>query len=572
MNHPDLTNLPADVILRKSRADDETTDEIFRVHRPRLVELAELHGLNYTVVEDVVSGALTMKAGQLFGEVMAKSDRGESKVWIVTDIDRLARPDMEEMGRIIKCLQRNEVYILTPHRLYDPNKIGDLRDIKTRLFFADYELDSYKERTGLARDHAIQREGRYTNGTSPFGYTYIPGEKRYEPDPITYPILQDIWSLIPKYGMATVWRLMQEQYGDLPISWTNFARIFRNPFYAGYPCRRWKESILDDQSKWNWPEKEADYPHPITLEQWHEAQAIIARRNTRHEITSSNTWARSVLRYKGQTLLGSDRRNYTNRRPSDPKNPDIIFMRKDRAHRVILFMLEQIFSDHNVVRALCQDCEIAVSQAEKSKTEQIRELHNVNALIDRKQTQLKNLVTAYATTSCDLLEEARQVFERQIAEWNKEVELLAQRQTALRTALSAPYASPELLKALQHDSTDFNAWWELLDSYTKRQVCEAVFEEVTISEKSRKMSHLHIAEAKLRIPVNVQLPPPEFQNPKHMIAVQVLLRAKRAGITLTADEYYRQTGFTRGRSQSYPRTIYKKVAAWLNLPPWECIK
>lgn len=76
MTHIDFHNLPADIILRKSRENPESDDDIFKRHRPRLVALAKEHGLHYSIAEDVVSGAESVKANAIFGQVIQNAAEG----------------------------------------------------------------------------------------------------------------------------------------------------------------------------------------------------------------------------------------------------------------------------------------------------------------------------------------------------------------------------------------------------------------------------------------------------------------------------------------------------------------
>jgi len=102
---PDLTGLLAHIILRKSRRTDESMEEILNAHPPRVMALAERHGVTYSVVEGIVSGAESIKADQILGQVMGETNEGRWKVWICMDVDRLARPDPEAAGRIMKCVR-----------------------------------------------------------------------------------------------------------------------------------------------------------------------------------------------------------------------------------------------------------------------------------------------------------------------------------------------------------------------------------------------------------------------------------------------------------------------------------
>ncbi len=553
---PDLSGLQADVILRKSRAGDESLDEIFRVHGPRLIELAERHGLSYSVTEDVVSGAESMRADKLFGQVMKKTEAGLCNVWIVMDVDRLARPDMEDTGRILKTIIRNGVYILTPDRLYDPANYDDLMLIKVKLFLADWELATYKKRMAASRDHIVRKECRYASGRAPFGYRYVPEKKAYEADPATYPVIEYAWSLVRQYGMNTIARKIEEEYG-LAITANQIGNLMHNPFYAGYPCGRYSRnrkrsySRLENDS-WVWPEREGDYPHPVTLAEWREIQGIITKRHANRDRTTPNTWARDVLWF---TVCGTGARGIS----TDcyvckeiPKHRHVV--EREKVHRVLEYALWYLFSDPKTAKQLLRMMELAAEKATTTRDDLVRRLRSTQDAISTKQGQVKRLMQAY---SVDLSEAARRAFDDQIAEWSGEMELLAKEREALVEKLSLPAVSAETVETLRRGLHQFDSWWPALSIPQKREVCSLVFErvEISLSTPAREC----VSAIFLRDPLPpIPCPPASMQGKIGIQAARLTIELRRAGKWLDRPKW--ATTLNCSRPHSY--VLYNLCLSW----------
>jgi DNA invertase Pin-like site-specific DNA recombinase len=561
MNNVDLTGLPADILLRKSRQMDESLDEIFRIHKPRLIDLAERHSLDYTIHEDVISGTKSTDASAILGRVMTKSDAGLSRVWVCMDIDRLARPNLEEVGRIINCVQRNNIYILTPGRIYQPDSVEDEFLALLQFILARHEVRKYSERVVRARTQITLKESRYSNGRAPFGYTWNGNTKSYDPDPITYPMVEYAWSLIRVMGAASIWKRLKEAYPDYDLKWTRIFYMFRNPFYAGYPCKRCGKDyrLQKEQSAWIWPESPGDYVHPVNLEEWQEIQALMTSRNLNKTKTQPNTWARGVLLHEPTcTKMFGCARMYAAHSDGWGSNYHYISMR--RVHDFLEFILEQIFDNQTILKSMIRQAERSLTQSNMTRHEKIKQLQATREAKARKENQMKRLIAAYSE---DLSSDALRIFDNQIKEWENEAGILAQQCEDLQASLAMTDLTPELLEALKQIGSDFRVWWPELYPAERKAIADMVFETVVISREGEKQRP-YISDVRLRIPFDVLIPPPALRGQAGLSAARLALRDYNRGKVPSRAEWLESLGIDK----AYTRELYNFCREWLDLPNW----
>ncbi|MHB1000516.1 MAG: recombinase family protein [Armatimonadota bacterium] len=563
--NPDLKNLPADIILRKSRSNDESLDEVFHIHKPRLIALAEEYGLNYTIYEDIVSGEKSTAANAIMGRVLQRAESGQTKVWVVMDIDRLARPSWEELGSIMGCVEKHGIYILTPGALYKPDDIAHSLFSGFRFLMARAEIKKYKERVAVARDHITRMESRYSNGRAPYGYTNVKGERRCEPDPLTYPIVQYAWSLIRTYGVRNTYMKCQEKFGPLGVSVDAFFAMFRNPFFCGYPCKRFNAdgSSRGSQSDWIWPEKQGDYPVPVTLDDWQQIQSIIDQRMLQRVKTSADTWARGILRFAacGSKAVGISINYGCNEGRFILAKHNI---RKNRVHAVIELLLEHLFADPQITTALVNAGISAISERNTNRSELLQQIEAVRKAISEKDTQLKKLMAAF---SKDLSDDAQRIFSSQIAQWDADLSGLKQRYTGLKTQLAVPDISPEVIHKLEMLISDFPVWWSNLSSMTKKSICDLVFARVVVGTVPiGKSTHMYVIEIDMNegLP-KFQPPPPMLQSEMGIKAARFALEQLRNGRQIIRSEFMSASGST---DPEYTRRLFTACRDWLGLDNW----
>ena len=592
----DLTGLAGDIILRKSRWRDESIDEIFHFHRPRLEELAAQHNLSVTVHQEIVSGAKVMKPGALMDQVIRKTDAGLSRVWIAMDIDRLARPNWLEMGRIMDCIERNQVYILTPQRVYDPASAGDELVAMIQLIFARHEYRKYRDRVLPVRDDIVRKESRYSNGAAPFGYVWDKEAKAYGIDPARYPVVEYAWSLVGRHGAATVRRLVAERFGDPMLTAGGYDAMFHNPFYAGYPCGRKQHEhhSRKEGPHWVWPEQRAGYPCPVTLEQWREIQTAIVRRAFERPKTSADTWARGVLwfgdcgtrAHGAGTVYRCDEVPALKRRKAEEDARvrsggfvgAVHSIKKAKVHRVLEALIEHVLSNPQSIGVLADQCRAMLDEREGSHAEITRRLVQTSDTINRKEDQLRRLMSAY---SADLSQHAANVFQQQLREWEREVELLKAEHADLCGRLTMPAVTPELVDALASLVGEFRSWWPALPPVEKKAIAEMIFRRVTISHNRGRRpvdpaeldllpgsdespgGQCSIAEILWQDWCLSAVPPPpaSLQSEIGARAMRIALRSLRTGEPVTRRAFDAELGASEYHCKAL-RTLCRR---WLNI-------
>lgn len=476
---PDLTGLPAHIILRKSRRTDEPMEEIFHVHRPRLIELAEHHRLVYSVVEDIVSGAESVKADRIFGQVMRETEEGRSKVWVCMDVDRLARPDPEDAGKILKCVQRNGVYILTPDRVYDPENWDDLIFLKVKLFLADWELTTYRRRVAVTREHIVRKESRHPNGASPFAYTWDKQNRHYVPN-ADYACLIRIFKDIQQMGTTHISRMLRQEFA-VTMSPQHVYRALTNPFYAGFPCQRSRyragEREVLGRDDWIWPDKEGDYIHPVTLEEWRGLQRLMAGRRTAREKPDSSYWATGVIQCVNCNcrLVGSGGRYKCTTTARAYGRCSGTSIRADKVHRLLLPTLARVFQGLQENDGLLK---VALGELERKRNsaEAIvgAAARSEKGLADLRESgkRLLKLYLAGGIAMEAYLEEKR-VHDERITRAQVQYE-------SLTRSASAPVVSERTMVTLRDICGNFDLVWQHLSNSERRQVCRLILADVRL--------------------------------------------------------------------------------------------
>ncbi|MHB0998166.1 MAG: serine integrase family protein [Armatimonadota bacterium] len=552
----DIQNLPADIILRKSRERTESSEEVFSTHRPRLIELSEAHGLNYTVHEDVISGEKATSGNALMVRIMHRAEQGLSKVWVVMDIDRLARPSWEELGAIMGCVEKHGIYILTPGCLYKPDDIAHSLFSGFRLLLARSELRKYKERASAARDMITRKQGRYASGVAPFGYIYNSLERKYETHPIQYPVVEYAWSLINHYGVRVVTNKIVEKFGEQFRKYDMYTHMFHNPFYAGYPCFRnfrSNKSCLE-RDDWVWPEQEGDYPHPVTLQEWREVQQIISKRFVSKAKTDVNSWASAVVHFPCGNRAHHHGANYSCDAEDHRHN-----ISANKVHRVLETLIEHALSNDALFDSMIRDCEIAMSELKGTTIELTHRLKQSQDALAKKQSELGNLMKVIGL---DFTQDAMDVFTEQVRKWEGEVQSLKEQIDAIRTKLAVPTITPGVINALKQIAVDFPSIWGKLSNDERKSVCSIVFKRVDIGKNGERyaVTNLEWQEWFTGMP---DAPPLKLQSEYGAKVMRLMLRELRNGIFTSQKDFL--TYPELDICEEHARDLHRTARSWLNI-------
>lgn len=162
--------------LRKSRADAEAEargeGETLARHRIMLGELAARNGHAIgAVYQEIVSGETIADRPQM-QRLLADVASGKWAGVYVAEVERLARGDTMDQGRMAQTFLYSNTKIVTPMRTYDPNDDADLEYFEFSLFMSRREYKTINRRIQAGRMQSL-REGKYICSRPAYGYRKV---------------------------------------------------------------------------------------------------------------------------------------------------------------------------------------------------------------------------------------------------------------------------------------------------------------------------------------------------------------------------------------------------------------
>lgn len=161
------------IYLRKSREDIEVEKycegETLARHEKILTTLAKKRNLHISkIYREVVSGETISERKE-----MQKLLRDvENEKWtgiLVVEIERLARGDTADQGRVSKAFKYSHTKIITPMKTYDPDNEFDEEYFEFGLFMSRREYKTINRRLQRGRELSVS-EGKFVGNIAPFGY------------------------------------------------------------------------------------------------------------------------------------------------------------------------------------------------------------------------------------------------------------------------------------------------------------------------------------------------------------------------------------------------------------------
>lgn len=243
------------IYLRKSRADAELEalgeGETLARHERILVELAQQRKLNVTkLYREIVSGE-TISARPVMQQLLNEVEHGLWDGVLVMELERLARGDTMDQGRVSQAFKYTGTQIITPNKIYNPENEFDEEYFEFGLFMSRREYKTINRRLQRGRISSVQ-EGNFIGSIPPYGYKKVrmANHKGYTLSPI--PEQEKIVKLIfhlyaqgetrsdgsnRKLGVASIVRKLNtmgipSQRGE---AWTysSVNGILHNPVYIG---------------------------------------------------------------------------------------------------------------------------------------------------------------------------------------------------------------------------------------------------------------------------------------------------------------------------------------------------
>lgn len=164
------------IYLRKSREDIEAEKygegETLARHEKILKTLAQKRGLAIgKIYREIVSGETISERKE-----MQKLLRDvENEMWtgvLVVEVERLARGDTSDQGRVAKAFKYSHTQIITPIKTYNPDNEFDEEYFEFGLFMSRREYKTINRRLQRGRELSVA-EGNFLGNVPPFGYKKI---------------------------------------------------------------------------------------------------------------------------------------------------------------------------------------------------------------------------------------------------------------------------------------------------------------------------------------------------------------------------------------------------------------
>lgn len=239
--------------LRKSRDDLELerhgSYDILKRHRETLLDLASRYGVTISAFyEEVISGDSIDSRPEMC-RLLKDVDQNMWDGVFVMEVERLARGDTIDQGRVSRSFQFSGTFIITPLKIFDPSDEYDEEYFEFGLFMSRREYKTIKRRMQRGRLRSVQ-DGKYVGNIPPYGYERVKLEKdtgfTLKPIPQEAVVVQKIFQLYV-YGDGTnSARMGMQRIADYlndrsirPRSsdkWTlsSIKSILSNPVYCGF--------------------------------------------------------------------------------------------------------------------------------------------------------------------------------------------------------------------------------------------------------------------------------------------------------------------------------------------------
>ena len=233
------------IYLRKSRKDADLEAlgiDVLERHERTLLELAKTRGLPIgAIYHEVVSGD-SIDARPEMQKLLSEVESGLWEGVLAMEVERLARGDTIDQGRVQRAFFYSSTLIVTPMKVYDPTDQYDNEYFEFNLFMSRREYNTIKRRLQVGRERSAL-DGYFVGNIAPYGWKRIKAEdgKHYtlELDEVEGPIMQLMYDLIgnKQYGFSkTATYLTDNRYlsrSGKPFTPATIIRVIKNPVNIG---------------------------------------------------------------------------------------------------------------------------------------------------------------------------------------------------------------------------------------------------------------------------------------------------------------------------------------------------
>ena len=230
----DLVNGEYALYLRKSRADLEAElrgeGETLARHEKMLIELAKRYGFSIgKIYREIVSGE-SIDARPVVQQLLKDVQDGRWKGVLVVEVERLARGDTMDQGRVAKSFKYTGTKIITPIKIYDPNDEYDEEYFEFGLFMSRREYKVINRRLQRGRISSV-KEGKYVGSIPPFGF-----DKKK--------LINDKGYTLEPNKMIKIVKMIFEMYAYNDISLNEVSRKMNLTEYKPYKGEKWTNCII----------------------------------------------------------------------------------------------------------------------------------------------------------------------------------------------------------------------------------------------------------------------------------------------------------------------------------------
>ena len=241
--------------LRKSRTDDPTLDveEILARHETILDEYSErMWGKKIpeaSKMREIVSGETIDSRPELL-KILKLIESPKIKGVLLVEVQRLGRPDLEDIGRLSKLFRYTNTLVITPQKTFDLRNEYDREAFERELMRGNEYLEYTKKIMSRGRLLSVQ-QGNFIGTKPPYGYDkdiIMEGKKKCH-------------TLKINETEADVVRMVFDMYVNKDMGRVNIAHHLNE---LGIPTRtgaRWSQDTLKTmlendhyigKVRWNW--------------------------------------------------------------------------------------------------------------------------------------------------------------------------------------------------------------------------------------------------------------------------------------------------------------------------------
>lgn len=376
------------IYLRKSRKDSDLESlgiDVLERHERTLLEYAKSRDLPIgDIYREVVSG----DSIDARPEMIRLLTEVESGIWdgvLVMEIERLARGDTIDQGRVQRAFFYSSTLIITPSKTYNPSNEFDNEYFEFNLFMSRREYATIKRRMQNGRIRSA-KDGYYVGNRPPYGWQRVKAMdgKHYTliPDPNEEPVLRLMYDFIgnKKYGFhktaSELSKMGIQSRSGKPFNPSTIKGIISNPVNIGkirWNYRATKKNVINGSIQKSRPKSDeyilVDARHAplIDLELFRRANASISTSipPIRNDRLIQNPFA--GLLYCANCSRVMIRKKGSNRTPHDYlicqySGCSTVGIRLDELERVLLAWLQNYIASYELINVSSDISEISTKE------------------------------------------------------------------------------------------------------------------------------------------------------------------------------------------------------------------